>query len=63
MLRMTQWSSRSTTFSRSFVHHVRGPTDVLRDPRGDDPPVRQAARVVEGWYFLEVMRREETRQS
>jgi hypothetical protein len=24
-LRMTRWSSRSTTFSRSFVHHVRGP--------------------------------------
>jgi hypothetical protein len=24
-LRMTRWSSRSTTFRRSFVHHVRGP--------------------------------------
>jgi hypothetical protein len=24
-LRMTRWSCRSTTFSDSFVHHVRGP--------------------------------------
>jgi hypothetical protein len=23
-LRMTRWSSLSTTFRRSFVHHVRG---------------------------------------
>jgi hypothetical protein len=29
-LRMTRWSSRSTTFRRAFVHHVRGPYSPLR---------------------------------
>jgi DNA (cytosine-5)-methyltransferase 1 len=28
-LRMTRWSSRSTTFRRSFVHHVRGRYSVV----------------------------------
>jgi hypothetical protein len=31
-LRMTRWSCRSTTFSDSFVHHVRGPYSAPTPP-------------------------------
>jgi len=40
-LRMTRWSSRSTTFRASFVHQVRGPLPVRTMLRAD----RQAVRV------------------
>jgi len=34
-LRMTRWSSRSTTFRRAFVHHVRGPYSLFLGDESD----------------------------
>jgi hypothetical protein len=41
-LRMTRWSSRSTTFRRAFVHHVRGPYywELLIDLEKEDTAAR-----------------------
>jgi len=33
-MRMTRWSSRSTTLKQSFVHHVRGPYWSAADEEG-----------------------------
>jgi hypothetical protein len=47
-LRMTRWSSRSTTFRRSFVHHVRGPYSA-------DSPGRPCGVSAAGLWFAHAL--------